>query len=229
MSGTRPPPPQHRRLERRPTADGKRPERRFAGIAVSDGVAIGPVFTAAEPEPVITRHKIQAADIAAEGARLEAAVVQSRKQLNKLKSRLAALPEDTQEELEPLIDAYIRMLGPSRLMRGARRRIEETLVSAESAVIEEAEDIAATILGQIQGGKSAEDAASLRRRAEESARSPAGLSATSRAPRSAASPRCRKARSCWLKTCAPPTPRCWIPRGWPAWRPRKVGRTATPR
>lgn len=167
MNGTRPPPPQHRRLERRPTSAEKRPERKFAGIAVSDGVAIGPMFTAAEPEPVITRHKIQAADIAAEGSRLEAAVVQSRKQLNKLKSRLAALPEDTQEELEPLIDAYIRMLGPSRLMRGSRRRIEDTLVSAESAVTEEAEAIATTILGQIQGGRSAEDAASLRRRAEE--------------------------------------------------------------
>ena len=108
----------------------------FPGIAVSAGVAIGPVFGASEPVPEITRHKIQAADIAAEGARLEAAIAQSRKQLGKLRARLAVLPEESQAEIAPLIDAYIRMLGPSRLVRGVRRRIEETLLSAESAVVD---------------------------------------------------------------------------------------------
>ena len=44
------------------------------------------------------------------------------------------LPEESQAEIAPLIDAYLRMLGPSRLVRGVRRRIEETLLSAESAV-----------------------------------------------------------------------------------------------
>ena len=35
--------------------------------------------------------------------------------------------------IAPLIDAYSRMLGSARLLRGVRRRIEETLLSAESA------------------------------------------------------------------------------------------------
>ena len=77
------------------------------------------------------------------------------------------LPEESQAEMAPLIDAYIRMLGPSRLIRAVRRRIEETLLSAESAVVEEAEAIAAAIMAQAEPGMPAEDRASLTRRAEE--------------------------------------------------------------
>ena len=148
MSPGEPPVPQHKRLARPAALAAARPERMFPGIAVSPGVAIGPVFGASEPVPEITRHKIQAADIAGEGARLEAAIAQSRKQLGKLRARLAILPEESQAEIAPLIDAYIRMLGPSRLIRGVRRRIEETLLSAESAVVEEADAIAEAILAQ---------------------------------------------------------------------------------
>ncbi|MGE0221724.1 MAG: phosphoenolpyruvate--protein phosphotransferase [Acetobacteraceae bacterium] len=167
MNGTDPPPPQHKRLARQPPADASRTDRRFEGIGVSAGVAIGPVFGTTEPEATITRHKIQAADIAAEGARLDAAIAQSRKQLNKLRTRLGILPEESQSEIAPLIDAYIRMLGPSRLVRGVRRRIEETLMSAESAVVAEAESIALAILEQAEPGIAAEDLASLHRRADE--------------------------------------------------------------
>jgi phosphotransferase system enzyme I (PtsI) len=167
MSVTRPPPPQHRRLARVPTQETTGGERTFIGIPVSAGVAIGTVFGANEPEPVIARHKIQAADIAAEGARLDAAVVQSRKQLGKLRTRLTILPEDSQLEIAPLIDAYTRMLGSSRLMRGVRRRIEETLLSAESAVLAEAEAIADAILAQATSDTTAEDRAGLRRRGDE--------------------------------------------------------------
>ena len=117
--------------------------------------------------PRSSSTKIQAADIAAEGARLDAAIVQSRKQLTKLRARLAVLPEESQDEIAPLIDAYIRMLGPSRLIRGVRRRIEETLLSAESAVVAEAEAIAAAILAQADRGMAADDRASLQRRADE--------------------------------------------------------------
>ena len=107
----------------------RRPETRFAGIPVSAGVAIGPVFGAPEPDAGVTRQRIHAADIAAESARLDAAILQSRKQLIKLRARLRVLPEESQAEIAPLIDAYLRMIGSSRLVRGVRRRIEETLVA----------------------------------------------------------------------------------------------------
>jgi phosphotransferase system enzyme I (PtsI) len=167
MSPASPPLPQHKRLRRDGPDPAERPERIFPGIAVSPGVAIGPVFGASEPVPEITRQKIQAADIAGEGARLEAAIAQSRKQLAKLRARLAILPEESQGEIAPLIDAYLRMLGPSRLVRGVRKRIEETLLSAESAVAAEADAIAAAILAQAEPSMSAEDRAGLQRRAEE--------------------------------------------------------------
>ncbi len=77
------------------------------------------------------------------------------------------LPEESQAEIAPLIDAYIRMLGPSRLIRGVRRRVEETLLSAESAVLAEADAIAAAIVAQAEPGMPADDRASLQRRADE--------------------------------------------------------------
>src|SRR6185312_11854950 len=125
-----------------------RPERRLIGIPASAGIAIGPAFGATEPEAVVTRHKIQAADIEGETARLDAAIAQSRKQLLKLRARLAMLPEDSQSEIAPLIDAYLQMVGSSRLLRGVRRRIAETLVSAETAVVDETDAIAEAILAQ---------------------------------------------------------------------------------
>ena len=153
MSRTEPPPPQHKRLGRARLRSAARPERRFTGIPVSAGVAIGPVFGATEPEAADHPPQDPAPPTPApRGARLDAAIAQSRKQLGKLRARLAVLPEDSQAEIAPLIDAYIRMLGSSRLIRGARQRIAETLVSAESAVAEESEAIAEAILAQAEPG-----------------------------------------------------------------------------
>ncbi|MSP29181.1 MAG: phosphoenolpyruvate--protein phosphotransferase [Acetobacteraceae bacterium] len=164
MSRTKPPPQQHERL-RRPVRSAARPEQVFKGIAVSAGVGIGAVFSATEPEAVITRQKIHAAESGSETARLDAAIVQSRNQLTKLRTRLAVLPEESQVEITPLMDAYLAMLGSSRLVRGARRRIGETLLSAESAVVAEADEIADNILAM--PAARAEERARQRRSAEE--------------------------------------------------------------
>jgi phosphotransferase system enzyme I (PtsI) len=153
-------PPERRSRARKPAPDA---ERRLIGIPVSPGVAIGPVFGVAEAVAVVTRQKIQAADTQAETARLDAAIQQSRKQLQKLRARLGNLPEDSQAEIAPLLDAYLQMIGPSRLVRGARRRIAETLVTAETAVMDETDAIAAAILAMPVD----DDPAGLRRRADE--------------------------------------------------------------
>ena len=138
-------------------------ERRLVGIPASAGIAIGPIFGAAEMPVAVTRVKIQAADTEAETLRLDAAILQSRKQLQKLRARLGVLPEDSQAEIAPLLDAYLQMIGPSRLVRGARRRIGETLVSAETAVLDETDSLAQLILTQTND----DDAPGRRRRAEE--------------------------------------------------------------
>lgn len=137
-------------------------EQRFCGHPVAPGIGIGPVQEAAEPALEIAHRKIAAADAAAETARLEEAVARSRHQLGKLKARLAGLPEHSQAELAPLIDAYQHMLGNSRLIRGVRARIQDGLVSAETAVLDEAEAQAAAILA-LTGS----DRAGRQRRAEE--------------------------------------------------------------
>ena len=120
-------------------------ERRLIGLPACAGVAVGEVFRAVEPQPHITRSKIHAEDVAAETARFDAAILQSRRQLLKLRGRLSVLPEDSQGEIAPLLDAYLQMLGPSRLVRGVRQRVHDRLVSAETAVMEEANHIAAAL------------------------------------------------------------------------------------
>ena len=125
-------------------------ERRLVGIPACAGVAIGPVFRTEEAPAVVTRHRIHAEDIQGELARLEAAILQSRKQLLKLRSRVAVLPEESQGEIAPLLDAYLQMLGPSRLIRGARSRVQDRLVSAETAVMEEANSVAGALVAMAE-------------------------------------------------------------------------------
>jgi len=132
------------------------------GIPVSAGIAIGPIYDTTETPAEAPRRSIAENAVEAERQRLAEAVALSRKQLAKLKNRLAVLPEEAQEELAPLLDAYILMLGNSRLLRGARKRIETELLAAETAVQDEAEAIATTILAARD-----DDKAGLKRRADE--------------------------------------------------------------
>jgi phosphotransferase system enzyme I (PtsI) len=121
-------------------------ERVLAGIAVSPGIAIGLVFAASEPRVEVRRGKIRPDMVEAETARLDAAVQTSRKQLAKLRARLHVLPEDSQHEIAPLLDAYLQMLGPSRLLREAHKRMAESLVTAETAVLDEVDELATAML-----------------------------------------------------------------------------------
>jgi phosphotransferase system enzyme I (PtsI) len=132
------------------------------GIPIAPGVAIGAVYDTSEVPTVAPRRSIDAGQVEAERQRLAAAVAASRKQVAKLKGRLAVLPEEAQEELEPLLDAYVMMLGDSRLLRGARRRIGDEELAAETAVLDEAEAIATVILAAKD-----DDKAGLKRRAGE--------------------------------------------------------------
>lgn len=150
----------------KPEAPRRAPRRQrelvVRGIPISPGVAIGAVYDTSEEPTVAPRRAITAARVEEERQRLAAAVTASRKQVAKLKARLGVLPEEAQEELEPLLDAYAMMLGESRLLRGARRRIGEELLAAETAVQDEAEAIAAVILAAKD-----DDKPGLRRRAGE--------------------------------------------------------------
>ncbi|MBV9756243.1 MAG: phosphoenolpyruvate--protein phosphotransferase [Alphaproteobacteria bacterium] len=169
-SETTPPPARAARLRRtdwRLAQPPVGPERRYRGIAVSDGIAIGPVFGAHEPPAEAPHRTIAPGDVEAELARLDQAVQQSRKQLGKLRSRLVVLPEESQAEIAPLIDAYVHMLGASRLTRRIRQRIRDKLLAAETAVVAECEELAAALAARPEAALSDDDRASQNRRAEE--------------------------------------------------------------
>ena len=137
-------------------------ELTIKGIPIAPGVAIGTVYDTDQAPAAAPRRAIPAGQVETERARLNAAIATSRKQVAKLKARLAILPEEAQEELAPLLDAYSMMLGESRLIRGARKRIEAELLAAETAVDDEADAIANAILQARD-----DDKAGLRRRAGE--------------------------------------------------------------
>jgi phosphotransferase system enzyme I (PtsI) len=106
------------------------------------------VHEALEPDLIVSTKKLTATEVASELTRLDEAVARSRHQLQKLKNRLAALPEDSQAEISPLMDVYLHMLGPSRLMRGIKSRVQDDLLCPEAAVHAEAEAQAEAILAQ---------------------------------------------------------------------------------
>ncbi len=168
--------PKRRRASAKPAAVRKRTvhgperqERRFAGLGICSGIAIGRVAFAAEAPASVTARKLEVAEVEPELRRLDEAVQRSLRQLEKLKARLAFLSEDSQAEIAPLLDAYRQMLGPSRLLRHAARRIADDRLNAEAAVSEEAEALARRLAAKGSGsaGPDAEDAASASRQAEE--------------------------------------------------------------
>jgi phosphotransferase system enzyme I (PtsI) len=149
-----------------------RAEQVLRGIPVSPGIAIGPLHAASEPALDLPLVRLATGSSEAEFGRLDDAVTKSRKQLDKLRARLSVLPEDSQQEIAPLIDAYSQMLSNSRLLRQARKRITEQHLTAEAAVHDESESLSAAVMAQpIDDGASrerrADEMAARQRRAEE--------------------------------------------------------------
>ncbi|MDB5378826.1 MAG: phosphoenolpyruvate--protein phosphotransferase, partial [Rubritepida sp.] len=160
--GSGKPDPKSAEPARRAAGPHRAAEQRLRGIPVSPGIVIGQIYDTTEAPTEVPRRSITEDKVETERTRLTDAAAFSRKQVGKLKTRLSVLPEEAQEELEPLLDAYILMLGNSRLLRGARKRIGDELLSAETAVQDEAEAIAALILAARD-----DDKAGLNRRAGE--------------------------------------------------------------
>ncbi|WP_042056799.1 phosphoenolpyruvate--protein phosphotransferase [Acidomonas methanolica] len=123
---------------------GKAPQmKRLHGRGIVPGIVIAPVVLADEkPLPEIDRTATPG-DIAEEYRRLDEAAEQSRRQIAKLRHKLESLPETGREEIDALLQVYERMLGRSRLLRGARTRIATGAMTAETAVLTESEALAA--------------------------------------------------------------------------------------
>src|SRR5208282_4010380 len=109
-------------------------ERVFQGLGVSPGVAIGPAHVREAGALEVPEYHLKEGGIEAERQRLKEATERSRKQLHKLKVKAAGLSGAAGEELGILLDAHLRMLTGSRLLRGAERRISAERINAEAAV-----------------------------------------------------------------------------------------------
>src|SRR5262245_1259508 len=117
-------------------------ERRLPGLAVSSGIAIGPAYIGEGGSPPVRESHIPEAEVEAERGRFSEAIATSLKQLRKLKTKAATLPESAAEEVGYLLDAHVAMLSNSRLIRGADQRIAKARINAERAVQIEIDDIA---------------------------------------------------------------------------------------
>lgn len=121
----------------------KAQERRYEGLGVSPGIAIGPVHLSEIGAPTVPEFTIRKGDIENEQARFRNALDLSRRQLRRLGSRARAVhPGPAGEELSNLLEAYARMLTGSRLVRGVEQRIAESRINAEAAVRAEISKIA---------------------------------------------------------------------------------------
>ncbi|MCK5167432.1 MAG: phosphoenolpyruvate--protein phosphotransferase, partial [Rhodospirillaceae bacterium] len=111
------------------------------GLGVSSGIAIGAVHVRESGSVSIPEYKVPASKTADELKRFETALSSARRQVGRLKNKAGKLPAAAAEEMGLLLEAYIQMLGDSRLVRGARRRIKENRINAEAAIQDEINDI----------------------------------------------------------------------------------------
>lgn len=124
----------------------KRPaaEQIFAGIGITHAIAMGQAYVldiddAAPTQPVL----LALGEVADEVARFDAAVAASLAEIDTLLAASRADDGDDNSEIVLLLEAHRAMLAGSRLVRGARRRIGEGHVAAESAVEAEVQALAA--------------------------------------------------------------------------------------
>jgi phosphoenolpyruvate-protein phosphotransferase (PTS system enzyme I) len=122
--------------------EGGGAEHRLPGLAVSPGIAIGPAHIGEGGNLPVHESHIPETEIEVERGRFAEAVAVSLKQLRKLKTKAATLPESAAEEVGYLLDAHLAMLSNSRLIRGADQRIARARINAERAVQIEIDEVA---------------------------------------------------------------------------------------
>jgi phosphotransferase system enzyme I (PtsI) len=109
-------------------------ERAFQGLGVSPGVAIGPAHVREAGALEVPEYRLAEGGVEDERTRLREAVERSQKQVEKLKAKATSLRGAAAEELGILLDAHLRMLTGSRLVRGAEQRVAKDRINAEAAV-----------------------------------------------------------------------------------------------
>ena len=122
-------------------SDARTGETILQGIGVSPGVAFGRITLIDAAGYGVSDHTIGADGLAQEIERLDKAVRKSRRQILALKRIRGRLPDAAAAELGDILEAHVQMLGDSRLVRGARKRIQDEGRNAAAAMKAECDAI----------------------------------------------------------------------------------------
>lgn len=127
-----------------PPAQQERTERVFDGIGITHALALGHVYVLdLDLTPAPVRH-VETGEAAAEQARFDAVVAEALAEVDALLAQERQEQADHSEsEIVLLLEAHRAMLAGSRLVRGARARIINESLAAESAVEAEVAALAA--------------------------------------------------------------------------------------
>lgn len=119
-------------------------ESRFEGLAVSPGIAIGPVHVHRAGAVTVVQRALAAEELDAENQRFLEALERARLQLEKIRTKAARLHGAAGEELSFLLEAHCQMLSSRRLIDGVQQRISGARINAEAAVESEVAAISAS-------------------------------------------------------------------------------------
>ena len=108
-------------------------ERILKGVGIAPGIAIGPAFVIEHSGLPVPEYSLKPAEIDPELARLDSAIGKVKRHLSNLQHKAKSLPAGA-EEMTELLDAHIKMLDDSRLVRGAKSAIKNQAMNAESAL-----------------------------------------------------------------------------------------------
>lgn len=108
-------------------------EVRLRGLAVSPGIAIGPVFLVTHEVPEVGVRHLSAAEVAAEKARFLEAVEAARREIQDLRDHLA---RNLGEEGAAIFEVHELLLSDQAVVEATTRRIERDLLSAEHVFTE---------------------------------------------------------------------------------------------
>lgn len=105
----------------------------LTGIAASRGIAIGPAFILEETVPKVTRVALSPDEVGAEKERLERAVAETVKQIEKIKERTE---KEMGAEKAEIFAAHLMMASDPEFVGAVNHCIEEKQINAEAALEE---------------------------------------------------------------------------------------------
>ena len=124
------------------TSENPAPEARFYGVGVSPGIAQAKIHVMSDDLEEVPRHSITPAEIGAEIARFEAALIQTRAQILEMQQRIA---ESIGAKDAGIFDAHLLVVEDRTLIDEVLRKLERDLCNVEHVFQEVAGRYAKTL------------------------------------------------------------------------------------